>query len=47
MATRNWNVLSWNVRGINSEKKWDALRDRVLDSNCDVICLQETKKVFF
>jgi len=43
MSTRSWSVLSWNVRGINSDKKWDAIRDRVMNCNCDIVCLQETK----
>ena len=47
MSTRTWSVLSWNVRGINSDKKWDAVRDRVINSNCDIVCLQETKKQSF
>jgi len=47
MATRTWKVLSWNVRGINSDKKWDAVRDRFVESSCDIICLQETKKDSF
>lgn len=40
-------MLSWNIRGINSAKKWDVVRDRVVESNCDVVCLQETKKQSF
>lgn len=40
---RSWNVLCWNVRGINSESKWDALRDKTEESACSVFCLQETK----
>jgi exonuclease III len=47
MSNRTWSVLSWNVRGINSDKKWDAVRDRVLNNNCDIVCLQETKKSSF
>ena len=47
MSTRSWFVLSWNVRGINSDKKWDANRDRVTNCNCDIVCLQETKKQTF
>ena len=46
-TTRNWKVLSWNVRGINSQSKWDALRDKITESECDVICFQETKKEAF
>lgn len=47
MATRNWNILCWNVKGINSDKKWDAVRDRIVESKCDIVCLQETKKQSF
>ena len=47
MSTRTWSVLSWNVRGINSDKKWDAIRDRVINSNYDIVYLQETKKQSF
>lgn len=43
MAIKKWNVLSWNIRGLNSDKKWNGIRDRVSENNCDVICLQETK----
>lgn len=42
--TRKWKVLSWNVRGINSRDKWNAIRDKVTDSACDIICFQETRK---
>jgi exonuclease III len=41
---REWKVLTWNVRGINSEWKWNAVKNKLSDSNCDVACLQETKK---
>jgi len=47
MAVRQWKIISWNIWGINSEKKWNSLRDRVSESNCDVICLQETKQSMF
>lgn len=47
MAVRLWKVLYWNVRGINSDKKWNAIRDRALESNCDIICLQKTKRDSF
>jgi exonuclease III len=36
--------LSWNVRGINSRDKWNIIRDRIVESECDILCLQETKK---
>lgn len=47
MNNRTWKVLSWNVRGVNSESKWNAIRDRIVESACDVICLQETKRSQF
>lgn len=47
MAIKQWNVLSWNIRGINSDKKWNAIRDRMDNNNCDVLCLQETKRESF
>lgn len=43
-TNRLWKVLCWNVRGVNSEKKWNSIRDEVTESRSDIICLQETKK---
>lgn len=31
----------------NSENKWNAILDRVSETNCNVICLQETKRARF
>jgi len=42
-----WKVLCWNVRGLNSEKKWDSIRDKIIESRCDIISLQETKREHF
>lgn len=47
MAVRKWNLLCWNIRGINSDKKWNAIRDRAVENNYDVICVQETKRSVF
>jgi exonuclease III len=47
MSTRKWNVMCWNIKGVNSDKKWNAVRDRDVESYCDVICLQETKRDSF
>jgi len=41
---RNWNVLCWNVHGLNSDKKLLALSNAISVSGCAIICLQETKK---
>jgi exonuclease III len=35
------------MRGINSEKKWLALASKISESNCDIVCLQETKREHF
>ena len=40
---RNWNVLCWNVRGLNSEARQRDLRAKIEESRCSVLCLQETK----
>lgn len=45
--TREWKVLCWNVRGLNSDRKWNSIRNKISDSACDVICFQETKKESF
>ena len=39
--------MCWNVRGINARTKWNAIRDKVVDSSYDVVCLQENKKKVF
>jgi len=41
---RIWNVLSWNVRGINSPSKWNVIRDKITETACDIVYFQETKK---
>ena len=40
----NWNLLCWNVRGLNSDDKQLALSNAIRSSGCSVVCLQETKK---
>jgi len=44
---RKWNVLSWNVRGINARWKWDVVRDKIVQSSYDIVHLQETKREAF
>ena len=44
---KSWKVMCWNVRGLNSDKKWNSIRDKIIESRCDIACLQETKKDFF
>src|SRR4051812_12956855 len=42
-STREWKVLCWNVRGLNSTARQRAFHEKIEDSQCAVICLQETK----
>jgi exonuclease III len=44
---RNWFILDWNVRGINSQGRWDDLSNKISESNCNIMCLQETKRETF
>uniref|UniRef100_A0A0A9DE02 Endonuclease/exonuclease/phosphatase domain-containing protein n=1 Tax=Arundo donax TaxID=35708 RepID=A0A0A9DE02_ARUDO len=41
---RQWKILNWNVRGLNSDHKWGRIYDKIEESNCAVICFQETKR---
>jgi exonuclease III len=41
---RNWKLLCWNVKGINSVNKWTAIKSKIQETSCDIICLQETKR---
>ena len=42
-SCRNWNVLCWNVRGLNSEARQRAVRQKIEECQCSIACLQETK----
>ena len=44
---RVWCVLDWNVRGLNSDQRQRDVRAKVDESNCSVVCIQETKMDFF
>ena len=44
---RTWNILNWNVRGINSSDKWLAIKKKVEESAAGIVCLQETKIEIF
>lgn len=43
-CNRTWSILSWNVCGINSQAKWDHVRNKVVVSGANIVCLQETKR---
>ena len=40
---RDWKVLCWNVRGLNSDDRKRAVRQKIDESACSIACLQETK----
>jgi hypothetical protein len=40
---RSWNILNWNVRGLNSEDKCNAVRAKIEESCCSIFCIQESK----
>ena len=42
-SSREWKVLCWNVRGLNSEARQLAVRQKINESGCSVVCLQDTK----
>ncbi|CAD6231381.1 unnamed protein product [Miscanthus lutarioriparius] len=43
-AIFGWEVGTvWNVRGLNNRDRRNSIRDVVISSNADIICLQETK----
>jgi exonuclease III len=44
---RDWTILCHNIRGTNSERKWNAIRNNIQSSGCDIVCLQETKRENF
>jgi hypothetical protein len=47
MNCSEWSDLSHNIRGLNSNTKWNAIRCAIRESCCDVVCLQETEREFF
>lgn len=32
------------MRGINSDDKWRSIREKIDESDCSIVCLQETKR---
>ena len=44
---RQWNICNWNTRGVNSQARCDDLANKITESNCSIVCLQETKREVF
>jgi exonuclease III len=40
-------ILCWNVRGLNPEGRQREIRSKIKESQCAVVCLQETKCEYF
>lgn len=47
MNNRSWQILCWNIQGLNGRDKWDAVKTKIDESACVVLCLQETKRAHF
>jgi endonuclease/exonuclease/phosphatase family metal-dependent hydrolase len=45
--SRSWNVLCWNVRGINDSEKWNSIHNKIEERGANIFCLQETKRENF
>jgi exonuclease III len=43
MSNHNIDIISWNVRGLNSPDKCLAVHETLADNPCQIACLQETK----
>ena len=46
-VNKDWKVLCWNVRGLNSEIRQRVVRAKIEESQCSVVFLQETMCDFF
>jgi hypothetical protein len=44
IMNRYWNILCWNVRGLNDKNKWSLLRNKIEESGANIFCFQETKR---
>jgi exonuclease III len=44
MNYRAWNVLCWNIHGLNDRDKWHSIRNKIEESCANIFCLQETKR---
>lgn len=44
--TRSWNIHVCNVRGIDTQAQWDAIRNKIVESASTIICLKETERDF-
>lgn len=43
MMKFNLKLLNWNVRGLGDSNKCAIVKDTIINSKCELFCLQETK----
>lgn len=43
MTTQNFDVICWNVRGLNSAARCATVHELLSSTHCHIACLQETK----
>lgn len=43
---QSWKVLSWNVKGTNSEKKWNSIREKFVEAGCELFVSKKQKGIF-
>jgi exonuclease III len=41
------DYIYWNIKGINSQTRWDDMYKKIAESKCNIICLEETKREHF
>lgn len=44
--SRNWNILNWNIRGLNSEDKCNAIKEKIEEFLCSVLYPRDKKRSF-
>lgn len=47
MNSHAWNILCWNICGLNDSDKWDPIRNKIDECGANMFCLQETKRNTF
>jgi exonuclease III len=43
MSHNDFDILSWNVRGLNMAARCLAMHEMIAANTCHIACLQETK----
>lgn len=42
---RSWNILCWNVWGLNAAEKWPSVRNKIEESNCEIFFKKQRRKL--